>query len=472
MKKKKIHFVGIKGVGMTPLAIICKQAGHIVTGSDIGEEFITDKPLKEQQIVPFVGFSKEHSKNADLVITTGAHGGLDNEEVKEAQKLNIPVWTHGQAVGEFMSGKILGRKYQGISVAGTHGKTTTAGIAATVLKEARLDPTYIIGTSDLPSLGCSGHFGKGAYFVAEADEYATEPKYNKKPRFLWQHPKMAIITNIEFDHPDMYQNLTEVTEAFSKFSANIQPDGVLICNGDDPQTAKILKDYKGIAITFGISPKNDFILSRVSVKDTQTFFWVETKGTSLGQFSIGLVGEHNAMNALSVVALALELNIPLQEIKSGLSKFKGSKRRFEFVGKLKSGALLFDDYAHHPTEIKKTLLALKQAHEKLRIVCLFQPHTFSRTKKLFEEFVHSFESADEIIITDIYPSMRELPDPSVSSQLLMEAIKRHKADVSYLPKLKDVVEYIGQKGYDKKTVIITMGAGDIYKIKENLTYEN
>ncbi len=468
MKKLKIHFVGIKGVGMAPLAIVCKQAGHIVTGSDVAAEFITDKPLLEEKIVPFKSFAKENVENVDLVITTGAHGGFENIEVKAAKELGITVWTHGQAVGEFMDGKILGRDFNGISIAGSHGKTTTTGIVATVLKQAGLDPTYIIGTSDLVSLGQSGHYGTGNYFIAEADEYATEPKHDKTPRFMWQNPKYAIFTNIELDHPDLYNSVDEVRSAFLKFTANIKTDGVLICNADDGEIAKIIKEFKGNVVTFGMSPNADFVISNISVTDTQTFFWVKSKGIDLGQFSVGLIGEHNAINALAALVLGLELGISVNDIKAGLAKFKGSKRRFEYIGQLKDGAMLFDDYAHHPTEIKKTLEAFRQAYKKHKIVCVFQPHTYSRTKKLFGEFSKSFEHADEVIITDIYPSMREEPDNSVSSKLLAIEIGKYKKEVNYLQNLKNVIEYIDQKTYDRNTVIISMGAGDIYKIKEGL----
>ncbi|MBU4016929.1 UDP-N-acetylmuramate--L-alanine ligase, partial [Patescibacteria group bacterium] len=192
MKKKNIHFVGIKGVGMTPLAIIAKEAGFTVTGSDIDEEFITDEALKKAGIIPFVGFDPIHITKPDLVITTGAHGGLDNIEVKKAKELGIEVLTHGQAVGVFMEGKIFNKSFRGISVAGTHGKTTTSGMLAAILHENRMDPSFVIGTGCVGSLGAPGHFGKGKYFIAEADEYATEPKYDKTPKFLWQHPQIAI----------------------------------------------------------------------------------------------------------------------------------------------------------------------------------------------------------------------------------------------------------------------------------------
>ena len=192
-KIKKIHFVGVKGVGMAPLAIIAKEAGFIVSGCDIDQQFITDAPLRKAEITPTLGFHKEHVKDCDLVITTGAHGGFDNVEVIEAKQQGIPVWTQGEAGGKFMNGEIFKRTFEGISVAGCHGKTTTTAMIATILKETRLDPTFLIGTGNIPSLGSCGHFGKGRYFVAEADEYATEPKYDKTPKFLWQKPKIGTI---------------------------------------------------------------------------------------------------------------------------------------------------------------------------------------------------------------------------------------------------------------------------------------
>ena len=221
--KKNIHFVGIKGVGMTPLAIIAKEAGMHVTGCDVEKEFITDESLREANIEVFPGFSANHITTlTNLVITTGAHGGFDNPEVLRAKSLNIPILTQGEAVGEFMKGGILSRDFEGISVAGTHGKTTTTAMIATVLNKCRLDPTYLIGTSMISSLGLPGHLGKGKFFVAEADEYATEPNYDKTSKFLWQNPRIGIITNIEYDHPDVYASEQEMIDAFIKFAQKIE----------------------------------------------------------------------------------------------------------------------------------------------------------------------------------------------------------------------------------------------------------
>lgn len=470
MKHLKVHFVGIKGVGQTALAIIAKEGGFKVTGSDIDEEFITDEPLKKAKISPFIGFSKDHvPSDLDLVITTGAHLGFDNIEVQEAKKKGIKVITKGEAVGLFMDGKIFGRKTDGISVAGSHGKTTLTAMIATILAKNNLDPSFLVGTGIIPSLGNPGHFGKGKYFVAEADEYATEPKYDKTPQFLWQRPKIAVFTNIEFDHPDVYKNVERIREAFLKFANQLAKDAVLVCCDDDEQIRLLLKEYRGRVVTYGFSPSCDFVLKNVRVEGTQTFFWVNSKNLSLGEFTLNIPGEHNALNALGSLVVAQEAGIPIGKIKAALLLFKGTKRRFEFVGTLKSEAMLFDDYAHHPSEIKQTLKTFRQSFPKYKIICIFQPHTYSRTKELFEQFAQSFGNADTVIFVDIFPSQREKKDASISSKILAKKTNTFHKNAMFLPKLSDVVEYVGQNQFDKNSILISMGAGDIYKIWRSLS---
>ncbi|MFA5196211.1 MAG: Mur ligase family protein, partial [Bacteroidales bacterium] len=258
---KSIYFMGIKGVGMTPLAIIAKEAGITVSGSDVAEEFITDAVLKKAGITPKIGFKSGNVGDVDLVVTTGAHEGFNNVEILEAKRKGITVVTQGEAVGIFMNGGIFGRKLTGISVTGTHGKTTTAAMIATLLKVNNFDPSYLIGTANAISLGAPGHYGKGDYFVAEADEYMTEPNYDKTIKHMWQHPKIAVITSIEFDHPDVYISLDDTREKFLAFAKQLPEDGVLVAYGDDPQIKKMLNDFEGRKITYGISENNDFMVA-------------------------------------------------------------------------------------------------------------------------------------------------------------------------------------------------------------------
>lgn len=457
-KVKSIHFVGIKGVGMTPLAIIAKEAGMEVSGSDIGEEFITDELLKKAGIVPLVGFSPSHlpggstKKDVDMVITTGAHGGFNNIEVLEARRKKIRVIAQGEAVGVFMDGGIFGRKFTGISVTGTHGKTTTTAMVATILKGYGMDPSYVIGTGNILSLDSSGHFGAGKYFVAEADEYMTEPNFDKTIKFMWQHPKIIVITNIEFDHPDVYKSLDETRQKFLQFANQLPKNGVLITCGDDSQVKKLLSEFKGRKITYGFNGDNDFVVPDV-----------------LGNVNLSVFGDHNRLNAVAAFIVGLEIGLTKEKIIKSLTQFKGSKRRSEFVGELESGALVYDDYAHHPTEIKKTLKAFREKFSNYKIVCVFEPHTYSRTKSLFEQFSRSFIDADTVILTNIYASLREKPDPTVS---IPDLAKKIGVKALFLPKLSDVIEYISNQSFGQGVILITMGAGDVYKINEKLKMKN
>ncbi|MCL5746747.1 MAG: UDP-N-acetylmuramate--L-alanine ligase [Patescibacteria group bacterium] len=473
MKKlHSIHFVGIKGVGMTPLAIIAKQAGFRVTGSDIKDRFITDESLEKAGIEWFSDFSKSHVKGIDLVIATGAHGGLNNIEVQEARKLGIEIWLQGRAVGEFMKGDIFKRKFEGISVAGCHGKTTTAAMIATIIKEAGLDPSFAIGTGSIFPLGLPGHLGQGKYFVAEADEYATEPNFDKTAKFLWQYPVLSVFTNIEFDHPDLYPSIDEVRRAFLEFANNLPLNGILVIAGDDPQCQKLIRQYKRNIVTFGFNETNDFSISRISFSSGKTFFRVRKRNLELGEFVLQVPGEHNVLNAFGAIAACLELGIEIGDIKDGLKKFSGTKRRFEYIGQLETGALVYDDYAHHPTEIKNSLKAFRKVYPKSKIICIFQPHTYSRTKSLFDEFARSFSDANTVILLNIYSSSREKSDQTVSSKLLTSEINNQKTNALFLPSLLSVVKYISQESFGGDTVIITMGAGDVYKISEKLKWKN
>jgi UDP-N-acetylmuramate--alanine ligase len=457
-----IHFVGIKGVGLTPLAIIAKEAGLRVSGSDIEEEFITDSALRKVGITPFTNFSENHiTGDIDLVITTGAHGGYDNIEVRTARKKSIPVLTKGEAVGKFMQGNILGRKFSGISVAGSHGKTTTTGMIVSILKHAGYDPSYVVGTGSISSMDLPGHLGRGKYFVAEADEYATEPTYNHKPQFLWQFPDIALFTNIEHDHPDIYPTHAAVVNAFEAFTHNISSNGVLIGCRDDKKVYSLIKHFNNRTITYGFSPQSDYVIENVHVIGSKTLFKVKAHGREIGEFCLQVIGEHNALNALGALIVGVELGISIGSIREGLSLFNGVKRRLEFKGQLKSGAYIFDDYAHHPTEIAKTLQALRMRYPKEKIIAVFQPHTYSRTKALFTEFTKAFHDADEVILVDIYGSLREIKDPSISSKLLAASMSKH--NTHYIPTLEEVASYIKKESPNENVVIVFMGAGDVYK---------
>ena len=369
-----------------------------------------------------------------------------------------------------MRGEIFGRNFQGISVAGSHGKTTTTAMIATVLKSSNLDPSYLVGTSEISSLGLPGHLGNGKFFVAEADEYATEPQYDKTPKFLWQHPEILVVTNIELDHPDFFENTDAMRESFLSFIDNVSPSGILIICGDDEENKKIIKKINTKVITYGFSPNNDYFIEKFKEDSERSFFIVNSKGTSLGEFMLNIPGDFNILNALAAVITGIEAGISIEKIKNGIKDYRGARRRFEYIGRLASGAMLFDDYAHHPTEIKKTLKAFHENYKNKKIICIFQPHTYSRTKALFEDFMNAFSSADIVIIADIYSSLREEKDETVSSELLVKQMTTIHNNVRHVRGIGDVVEYISKNKFDDNNIIVTMGAGDIYKISEKLEF--
>lgn len=477
---KKIYFVGIKGVGMATLALIAKQAGFEVCGSDVSSEFITDKILEKEGIDIFPGFSEgnindfvlDTNISEVLVVTTAAHGGFDNAESSFAKSLGIKVITHGQAVGVFMKGEIFGRQNQiGISIAGSHGKTTIAAFIAFVFSKLGFDPSYTVGTSEIFPLGSAGHFGQGKYFIAEADEYISEIKHDRKPKFLYQNPNFLILNNIDFDHPDYYKTIEDVEIAFGDLISNVQENGSIILNGDDFRLEKLCKKIRRdiSVITFGTDKKNDISISEYVQAGKQSSFKVYSKGTELGLFKISLPGYHNAKNSLAVIALLLELGVTVNKIQEMLVFFAGTKRRSELLGQMQNGTLVIDDYAHHPLEIKKTLEALKNAYPKSKITCIFQPHTYSRTNALLTDFVSAFSDADTLILLPTFASARdEEEDVDVYNQKLIEEFRKINKNVLMLQSFDNVIEYIIKNTHDLNRVVVTMGAGDVYKIGYSL----
>ena len=460
-KYKHIHFIGIKGVAMAALAVMAKQSGIKVTGSDTDEDFPTKEILKKFNITPLVGFKKENiTGKPDLVVVTGAHYGVNNPEAQAANKMGLRVLMHGQALAEFMQGK------KGIAVAGSHGKTTVAAMIAHILAGANLDPSFAIGCGDIKSLGVPGHAGKGEFFVVEADEYINDPGQDPTPRFLYLNPQIAVITNIDYDHPDAYRNIDEVIQAFQTFANKVPHSGLLVVGIDDINARRIIPLIKTPVLTYGFFPLADFKITRVSFTDKRTWFHLLHQGIDLGQFSLLLPGRVNVLNAAAALIVTNYLGISWEKIRQVLPLFLGTKRRFEAMGE-KNRVKFFDDYAHHPTQIRSTLEAVRSWYPEARIFCIFQPHTYSRTKALFNQFSRAFTQADQVIITDIYASAREEPDPTVNSRLLTNEVGKFHRHTHYFAKIDEIIDFI-KKETIPGDVVITMGAGDIYKLYDNL----
>lgn len=415
---KRIYFVGIKGVAMASLAIWAKESGKVVAGSDVGEEFPTDEELKKAEIEVHERFDESHitAFQPDLVIYTGAHGGRDNPQVVYAKEHDIPSFPHGQALGLAIAGK------RQIAVAGSHGKTTTAAMIATILTEAGLDPSYAIGCGSIRGLGAAGHAGKGDWFVAEADEYVTDPGHDQTPRFLWQKPEVLVVTNIDYDHPDVYPDILAVQQAFAK----LQKQSKFTFVSADDEASSVLRRAGNVA-TFGLSEK-------------------------LNELKLQIPGRHNMLNAQAAIAACGRIGIDWEVIKRGLERFGGTKRRFEKLKEVR-GALIYDDYAHHPKEIEATIAAFRDRYPKKRLIVVFQPHTYSRTKALFSDFSKALSKADIALITDIYASARETQREEGLAQRLGGL---------YAPTRKDVSEWL-HKELKEDDIVVFMGAGDIYQ---------
>ncbi len=457
-KIKRIHFVGIKGIAMAALAVYAKERGYKITGSDVAEEFPSDEVLRKAKISVMTGFDAVNIKKVkpDFIIYTGAHGGRDNEEVHKGEELSIPVLAHGRALGMFMNGK------RQISVAGSHGKTTTTAMIATILNHVGFDPSYAIGSGEIRGLGASGHFGRGDWFIAEADEYATDPQYDKTPRFLWQNPELLVVTNIDYDHPDVYRSLEEVTHAFTRLRDKVQSRGEVIIT-DDPSCNAMRQPVTIV----GRSARADYQVTGVHFSEERTFFTLEMPGVTISEFIIKVPGKHNAVNAALAAVTSHDAGISWDDIHKGLYEFGGVKRRFEKIGEAPprglcpAGVLFYDDYAHHPKEIAATLAGIREWFPKRRIIAVFQPHTYSRTKALMSDFAKAFTKSDSVIITDIYASAREHETMGITGQSLVRETIHHHRDVHYAKDAGAVSETL-EKILTPNDLVIFMGAGDIY----------
>jgi len=455
-KMRSLYFVGIKGVAMAALSIYCKELGIRVSGSDIPDEFPTTNELLEHEIKVHTGFHESHvsdNENIDLVVYTGAHGGRDNIEAIAARERNIPTVSHAEALGGLMEGK------RQISVAGSHGKTTTAAITAWLLHQTGKSPSYAIGCGEIFGLGAAGHAGKGEFFVAEADEYVTDPGHDETPRFLWQSPEVLIVTNIDYDHPDAYTSLGAVQNAFLDLQKKQVGQKLTVVNADDP-ASKVLLGPSTEVVQYGFSPEAHVHISHVGYGDERTFFSLEEDGVAIGDFTLKVAGRHNVLNATAAAVACKSMGISWQEIHKALPGFLGTKRRFEKIGET-ANILWYDDYAHHPREIRATLAAARAWYPDRKIFCVFQPHTYSRTKALFHDFARSLALSDVALIADVYASARETDTMSVNSRQLTLETGRFMKHAYYAPGACDVISVL-QKNLREKDLVVFMGAGDIY----------
>ena len=452
---KRVHMVGIKGVAMTALALYLVEHRIKVAGSDVADVFPTDSELHKAKIPMMVGFDMTRFDSTyvpDCVIYTGAHSGRENPEVLAAIERGIPTYPHGQALGMVMESS------RQIAVGGSHGKTTTSAMIATIMSTVKADPSYAIGCGSIGGLGRAGHSGKGAWFISEADEYVTDPGHDQTPRFLWMNPEILVVTNIDFDHPDAYTNLASVQEAFVKLQSKQVGQKLTIVNIDDEASKSLLGGEN--VLTYGFSPRANMHITHVGDGDERTFFTLSLNGTAVGEFVLKVPGVHNVANATAAIIAAHAAGLSWADIKTGLLAFTGTKRRFEKLGEV-AGALFYDDYAHHPHEIEATLAAARRWYPARRIVAIFQPHTYSRTKALLPEFARAFTGADMTILTDIYASARESDTLGITGKTLVDEVANRQKSVYYGKDAMGVIAIL-EKELHVDDVVIFMGAGDVY----------
>ncbi len=459
-----VHMIGIKGIGMTALAACLKDRGVKISGSDVPKTFVTDKTLKKMGLSWWESFSASHITNQDLVIATGsAHQGPDNIEAIAAKKRGIPYLTHGEALGALME------KKRSISVCGVGGKTTTSAMLSFLMSQVGLNPSFVVGAGEIFPLGLPGGFNqRGSFFVAEADEYVTAKNFDHRPRFHWQNPEIVICTNIEHDHPDVYSNLSATKKTFQDFFKKIPEKGFLIINGDNKNNLATILGLKKTIITYGEKKENDYQIIKINQSPKKNSFYLQYNKEELGPFILKIPGVHNIFNATAAIITLKQLGVSLKEIKPHLSSFAGTKRRFEFLGKI-GNRQIWDDYAHHPKQITATLSAARAWFGKKKILVLFQPHTFSRTQKLLAEFAQSLSCADQIFILPVYAAGRETGNPDKISLELTEKIKQKQKKATFVPNKSFLEKEIKKTNQE---IIITMGAGDIWQIGQELLIQN
>lgn len=439
-----IHFIGIGGISMSGLAVILLKNGCKVSGSDREKTHITEK-LENMGAKIYIGHDEKNVSGADLVVHTAAVHS-DNPEMMAAMAKNIRLIDRAECLGAIM------KQYKNaVGISGTHGKTTTTGMLTHALMYAETDPTVSIG-GELDIIGGNIRAGSSEYFITEACEYTNS--------FLKFFPKIAVITNIEEDHLDFFSGIEQIKESFAAFASLVGEDGCVVANGDDENIIDALKNTKGRIIYYGKGSNCDYTYDNVQMHNGFPEFDVLYKGEKKTHIVLNVPGMHNVMNALSVIAVCDIFGIDSALVEKGIASYKGTHRRFEKLGEL-NGAPIIADYAHHPTEIKATINAAR-AFGAERIICVFQPHTYSRTRSLWEQFVTCFEGADSLIVTHIYAA-REQFDGVTKAENLARDIKSQGISTVYIEEFSDVCDYL-RANVTKGDMVLVLGAGNVIDI--------
>ena len=450
-KLKKIYFIGIGGSGMSGLAELLFNLGYQVTGSDINKSTITDR-LNDLGVNLKIGHEITNLDDAEMVIKSSAILET-NVELIHARKLGLPILERAELLSSLMNMK------RGIAVAGTHGKTTTTSILASIMTEALLDPTIING-GIINSFASNAKLGTGNYLIAEADE--------SDKSFLMLQPSLEIITNIDGDHLVNYEgSMSNLEQSYIEFIKKLPFNGLLVACGDDAIIKKLLGSFPRKTILYGFEEHNDYRIDDYKTKFFSSEFSLSNKQGSVSKFELNLPGQHNVLNAAAASVLAIEEGISLINIKTALKKFSGINRRMELLGKLNEITVI-DDYGHHPTEIKNTLITLKECLPEEEITMIFQPHRYTRTKDLFNEFIDVLSKVERLILLEVY-SAGEKAIKGINSQSILEAIKnKGKKKLFFASSIEHAIELTETFIPNEKGILLIQGAGSISKISQEL----
>ena len=444
---QRLHFVGIGGIGMSGIAEILLNLGYAVSGSDLALSNVTRR-LQQQGATVYQGHAAAHVQGADVVVISSAVQS-DNIEVLTARAQHIPVIPRAEMLAELM------RMKYGVAIAGTHGKTTTTSLVATVLAYGGLDPTVLIG-GRLNSLGSNAKLGQGEYLVAEADE--------SDGSFLLLSPTISVVTTVDAEHLDFYGDLAAVQRAFVQFINKVPFYGCSIVCLDQPHIQSLVPQIRRRCITYGLTTQADYMARDLHSAGLRSRFDVYRAGERLGPCSLNLPGMHNVSNALAAIAVGAELDIPFPTMAQALEEFSGVQRRFELRG-VRDGVTVVDDYGHHPEEIRQTLRAARAVWPEARLTVVFQPHRYTRTHLLQQEFCTAFHDADALVLLDIYAA-GETPLPGVSTGLLYEGLINHgQREVYYMRERTAVLPFL-QRALRPNDILLTLGAGDVWQIGE------
>lgn len=444
-KYKNIHFIGIGGEGMCPIAKVMLKKSFRISGSDMKENINTIR-LKDMGATVYYKHNKDNIRTKDVVITSTAIPE-ENIELQAAINNGIPVLRRAEALSWLMDSE-----QTKIAVAGTHGKTTTSSMIAQIFKTCKANPTFVIG-GEISGMNTNCALGNGEFFIAEADE--------SDGSLLMLNPNNILITNIEAEHLDYYRDIEHIKETFYEFIKKLPKDGKLFLNLDNEINKELMQKADCNIHTYGFDNYADIRAENISQNQNITTFDVIYKHKKFTQIELQVPGAHNVSNALGAMLVALEHNLPIEPIKEALFSFTGSKKRFQLIGE-ENGIIIYDDYAHHPTEIKATLNAAKEGWPEKRKIVVFQPHRFSRTKHLLDEFATCFKDADIVIVTNIYKAS-ETPLPGISGEVIANNIK--DKEVYYINKKDEIPQFL-MNILKTDDMVLTMGAGDIHKISK------